>query len=80
MWQVVAILGLSLSGCVSTKSLDQSFGAGQGRRIIKVEIAYFMASPLAARDHLDGPISSRPASAGPPARGEYGREPPNRAD
>jgi hypothetical protein len=81
MWRVVAIVALSLSGCVSTKSLDQSFGTGQGRRIINVEIAYFMASPLVARDHLDGQVSSpRPASAGPPARGEYERELPNRAD
>jgi len=54
MWRVVAIVALSLSGCVSTKLLDHSFGAGQGRRIIKIEIAYFMVSPLVARDHLDG--------------------------
>jgi outer membrane lipoprotein SlyB len=81
MWRVVAIVALSLSGCVSTKSFDQAFGAGQGRRIINVEVAYFMASPLVARDHLEGQVSSpRPASAGPPARGEYEPELPNRVD
>ena len=52
VWRVVAILALSLSGCVSTKSLDQSFGAGQGRRIIKSEIAFF----------LSGQASAEPAS------------------
>jgi len=41
MWRVVAILALTLSGCVSTKS------AGQGP-----EIAYFMASP--AMDFWEG--------------------------
>jgi hypothetical protein len=43
MWRVVAILALNLSGCVSTKSFDQSFGAGQGRRIIKTEIAFLLS-------------------------------------
>ena len=52
MWRVVAILALSLSGCVSTKSLDQAFGAGQGRQIIKSEIAFF----------LSGQVSAEPAS------------------
>jgi hypothetical protein len=52
MWRVVAILVLSLSGCVSTKLLDQSFGAGQGRRIIKSEIAFL----------LSGQASAEPAS------------------
>jgi hypothetical protein len=42
MWRIVVILALSLSGCVSTKLLDQSFGGGQGGRIIKAEIAYFI--------------------------------------
>ena len=45
-------LALSLSGCVSTKSLDQSFGAGQGRRIINSEIAFL----------LSGRASAEPAS------------------
>jgi hypothetical protein len=45
MWRVVAILALSLSGCVSTKPFDQAFGAGQGHRIVNAEIAYFMALP-----------------------------------
>ena len=52
MWRVVAILALSLSGCVSTKPLDQAFGAEQGREIIKSEIAFF----------LSGQVSAEPAS------------------
>jgi len=52
MWRVVAILALSLSGCVSTKPLDQAFGAGQGRQIIKSEIAFL----------LSGQVSAEPAS------------------
>ena len=48
MWRVVAILALSLSGCVSTKSLDQAFGAGQGRRIIKSEIAFLLSGQASA--------------------------------
>jgi hypothetical protein len=41
-------LALSLSGCVSTKSLDQSFGAGQGRRIINSEIAFLISGRASA--------------------------------
>jgi hypothetical protein len=52
MWRVVAILALSLSGCVSTKPFDQATGAGQGRQIVKSEIAFF----------LSGQISAEPAS------------------
>ena len=52
MWRVVAILALSLSGCVSSKPLDQAFGAEQGRQIIKSEIAFF----------LSGQVSAEPAS------------------
>jgi hypothetical protein len=52
MWRVVAILALSLSGCVSTEPLDQAFGAGQGHQIIKAEIAFF----------LSGQVSAEPAS------------------
>jgi len=52
MWRVVAILALSLSGCVSTKPFDQAFGAEQGRQIIKSEIAFF----------LSGQVSAEPAS------------------
>jgi hypothetical protein len=52
MWRVVAIVALSLSGCVSTKPLDQAFGAGQGRQIVKSEIAFF----------LSGQVSAEPAS------------------
>ena len=48
MWRVVAILALSLSGCVSTKSLDQAFGAGQGRQIIKSEIAFLLSGQASA--------------------------------
>jgi hypothetical protein len=48
MWRVVAILALSLSGCVSTKPLDQAFGAGQGRQIIKSEIAFFLSGQVGA--------------------------------
>jgi len=48
MWRVVAILALSLSGCVSTKSLDQAFGAQQGRQIIKSEIAFFLSGQVSA--------------------------------
>ena len=46
MWRVVSILALSLSGCVSTKPLDQAFGAGQGRRIIKTEIAFLISGQV----------------------------------
>ena len=52
LWRVVAILALSLSGCVSTKPLDQAFGAGQGRRIINYEIAFL----------ISGRASEKPAS------------------
>jgi outer membrane lipoprotein SlyB len=52
MWRVVAILALSLSGCVSTKPFDQAFGAEQGRQIVKSEIAFF----------LSGQVSAEPAS------------------
>jgi len=52
MWRVVAILALSLSGCVSTKPLDQAFGAGQGHQIVQSEIAFF----------LSGQVSAEPAS------------------
>jgi hypothetical protein len=48
MWRIVAILALSLSGCVSTKLLDQSFGAGQGRQIVKSEIAFFLSGQVSA--------------------------------
>jgi hypothetical protein len=46
MWRIVAILALSLSGCVSTKSLDQAFGAGQGRQIVKSEIAFLLSGQV----------------------------------
>jgi hypothetical protein len=52
MWRVVAIVALSLSGCVSTKPFDQAFGAEQGRLIVKSEIAFF----------LSGQVSAEPAS------------------
>ena len=48
MWRVVAILALSLSGCVSSKPLDQAFGAEQGRQIIKSEIAFFLSGQVSA--------------------------------
>ena len=48
MWRVVAVLALSLSGCVSTKPLDQAFGAGQGRRIINSEIAFLISGRASA--------------------------------
>ena len=60
MWRVVAILALSFSGCVSTKLLDQSFGAGQGRRIIKAEIAYFVASPAGREVRPEKSLRSAP--------------------
>ena len=59
MWRVVAILALSLSGCVSTKPLDQAFGAEQGRQIVQSEIAFFSPARLVRS---------------PPARGEHERE------
>jgi hypothetical protein len=60
MWRVVVILALTLSGCVSTKPLDQAFGAGQGRRIINAEIAYLLASP-AGRSKVTGGTFQRAA-------------------
>ena len=48
MWRVVAIVALSLSGCVSTKPFDQAFGAEQGRQIVKSEIAFFLSGQVSA--------------------------------
>ena len=48
MWRVVAIVALSLSGCVSTKPFDQAFGAEQGRQIVKSEIAFFFSGQVSA--------------------------------
>jgi len=57
MWRVVAILALSLSGCVSTKSLDQSFGPGQGRRIINSEIAFVLSGQVSGERQPETHIS-----------------------
>ena len=60
MWRGVAILALSLSGCVSTKPLDQAFGTGQGRRIINSEIAFLLSGQVSAQERASAKASPKP--------------------